>query len=207
MKIIAGLGNPGAEYARTPHSIGFDTVDRIAEEIGAAWQRKSAFQCEIAQGIVSGVKVTLVKPMTYMNLSGKAVAPVVRYANCNPAEDLIVVSDDIDLPLGRIRVRKGGSAGGHNGLKSVIAETGTQDFVRVKVGVGREGRGRTSVIAHVLGKFDPASAKIAEEASREAALAAEYLVANSPENAMNRFNGFLAPSAVKDAGSAKENDK
>lgn len=206
MKVIAGLGNPGAEYANTPHSIGFDAIDLVAESVGAVWQRKSAFQCMMAQGVVAGVKVTLVKPMTYMNLSGKAVAPVVRYANANAAADLIVVSDDIDLPLGRIRIRKGGSAGGHNGLKSVIAETGTQDFVRVKIGVGREGRARGDVISHVLGKFDAESRRISLEAAAEAAKAVEFLLANTVESAMNQFNGYLAPSAEA-VNAGKENNR
>ncbi|MBR1870342.1 MAG: aminoacyl-tRNA hydrolase [Kiritimatiellae bacterium] len=194
MKVIAGLGNPGAEYAGTPHSIGFEVADRVAAAAGAQWSAKSAFECVWAQGFLGGEKIVVVKPMTYMNLSGKAVAPVLRYSNAS-VDDLIVVSDDIDLSLGRIRIRKGGSAGGHNGLKSIIASIGTEDFLRVKVGVGRDGRNRGNVISHVLGKFDAARRKIADEAADEAAKAVEFLLSNPVDNAMNRFNGFVAPSA------------
>ena len=153
MKVIAGLGNPGAEYANTPHSIGFEVVDALARSLDASWKRSSSFSGELAQGMLGSVKVLLVKPQTFMNLSGDCVAPVVRYHNANAAEDLLVVSDDIDLPVGKMRIRKGGSAGGHNGLKSVIERTGTADFVRLRLGVGRDARNRANVIGHVLGKF------------------------------------------------------
>ena len=153
MKVIAGLGNPGAEYANTPHSIGFEVVDALARSLGASWKSSSSFNGELAQGMLGNVKVLLVKPQTFMNLSGDCVAPVVRYHNADAAEDLLVVSDDIDLPVGKMRIRKGGSAGGHNGLKSVIERTGTADFVRLRLGVGRDARNRANVIGHVLGKF------------------------------------------------------
>ena len=133
MKVIAGLGNPGAQYANTPHSIGFEVVDAIAREIGAEWKASVSFKGELATGMFAGQKVLLLKPMTYMNLSGDSVAPVVRYHNATPA-DLLVVSDDIDLPVGRIRIRVGGSAGGHNGLKSIIERVGTPAFTRLRVG-------------------------------------------------------------------------
>jgi len=191
MKVIAGLGNPGAQYADTPHSVGFEVADAVVRAMGATWQSKAAFKCEMASGILSGVKVTVVKPMTFMNLSGEAVAPVVRYSNASAA-DLIVVSDDIDLPLGRLRIRFGGSAGGHNGLKSVIAHMATGDFTRVRIGVGRGASSRSEVIGHVLGKFDPDSRTIASIAVAEAAKAVEFLVSNGVENAMNRWNGFCA---------------
>ena len=119
MKVIAGLGNPGAQYANTPHSIGFEVAEAIAREMGAEWRASASFKGELATGVFAGQKVLLLKPMTYMNLSGDSVAPVVRYHNATPA-DLLVISDDIDLPVGRLRIRVGGSAGGHNGLKSII---------------------------------------------------------------------------------------
>lgn len=136
MKIIAGLGNPGAEYANTPHSIGFEVVDALAREIGAEWKNSSSFNGELATGMLGSVKVMLVKPMTFMNLSGNCIAPVVKYHNASVDADLLVVSDDIDLPVGKIRIRKGGSAGGHNGLKNIIERTGSQGFARLRVGVG-----------------------------------------------------------------------
>ena len=156
MKIIAGLGNPGAQYANTPHSIGFETVDAIAAESGAVWENKKAFKCLMAKCVFAGMPVLLVKPQTFMNLSGDSIAPAVKYHNAAPS-DLLVVQDDIDLAAGRIRIRKGGSSGGHNGIKSVIERLGTQAFTRLKLGVGKD---RADVVGHVLGKFSPEMRKI-----------------------------------------------
>ena len=142
MKVIAGLGNPGAEYANTPHSIGFEVVDALAREIGASWKNSSSFNGALATGLLGAVKVMLVKPLTFMNLSGNCVAPVLKYHNAKVAEDLLVVSDDIDLPVGKMRIRKGGSAGGHNGLKSVIERTGSPDFIRLRSGSASVSAGR-----------------------------------------------------------------
>ena len=203
MKVIAGLGNPGAEYANTPHSIGFEVVDALAREIGASWKASSSFGGELAAGMLGGMKVVLVKPMTYMNLSGDCVAPVVKYHNAKAAEDLLVVSDDIDLPVGKMRVRKGGSAGGHNGLKSVIERTGTPDFVRLRLGVGRDSRERANVIGHVLGKFSPADRRVMDEEVAQAVKAIGTIELESAETAMNRYNGWTAESAA----AGKEDDK
>ena len=153
MKILAGLGNPGKEYESTPHSIGFEVADAVVREMAATFRKAASFKGELADGRFANGKLLVVKPMTFMNLSGDSVAPVVKYHNATAA-DLVVVSDDIDLPVGRIRIRKGGSAGGHNGLKSVIERLGTQDFIRLKIGVGRDRNDRSKVIGHVLGKFD-----------------------------------------------------
>ena len=190
MKIIVGLGNPGAQYDGTPHNVGFATVDRIAAEIGAAWEPKKAFNALMARGTFAGLPVMLVKPQTYMNLSGDAVAPIVKYHNATVA-DVLVVQDDIDLPVGRMRVRKGGSAGGHNGLRSLIARLGTQDFLRLKLGVGKD---RANVVGHVLGKFDPATRKVMDEVAAEAVKAVATILAHGPDKAMNAYNGWLAPS-------------
>jgi len=203
MKVIAGLGNPGAEYANTPHSIGFEVVDALAREIGASWKASSSFGGELAAGMLGGMKVVLVKPMTYMNLSGDCVAPVVKYHNAKAAEDLLVVSDDIDLPVGKMRVRKGGSAGGHNGLKSVIERTGTPDFVRLRLGVGRDSRDRANVVGHVLGKFSPADRRVMDEVVAQAVKAIGTIELESAETAMNRYNGWTAESAA----AGKEDDK
>ena len=203
MKVIAGLGNPGAEYANTPHSIGFEVVDALAREIGASWKASSSFGGELAAGVLGGMKVVLVKPMTYMNLSGDCVAPVVKYHNAKAAEDLLVVSDDIDLPVGKMRVRKGGSAGGHNGLKSVIERTGTPDFVRLRLGVGRDSRDRANVVGHVLGKFSPADRRVMDEVVAQAVKAIGTIELESAETAMNRYNGWPAESAA----AGKEDDK
>ena len=188
MKIIAGLGNPGAEYASTPHSVGFEAVDAIAAELGGAWEEKRQYRCLWAQVRIGAEPCILVKPQTYMNLSGDSVATVVKYRNAAPA-DLIVVHDDIDLALGRLRIRRGGSCGGHNGVRNIIERLGSQDFVRVKIGVGKD---RSNVVAHVLGKFDPASRQIADAAVAAAAKAVVAVVGSGVEQAMNLFNSFDA---------------
>ena len=191
MKVIAGLGNPGAQYVNTPHSIGFEVADAIAREIGAEWRASASFKGELATGMFAGQKVLLLKPMTYMNLSGDSVAPVVRYHNATPA-DLLVISDDIDLPVGRIRVRVGGSAGGHNGLKSIIERVGTPAFTRLRVGVGRDTHDRSEVIGHVLGKFDPATRAVMDQVVPAAVKAAAAIISTTPQAAMNAWNGWSA---------------
>ena len=189
MKVIAGLGNPGAQYANTPHSIGFEVADAIAREIGAEWRASASFKGELATGMFAGQKVLLLKPMTYMNLSGDSVAPVVRYHNATPA-DLLVISDDIDLPVGRLRIRVGGSAGGHNGLKSIIERVGTPAFTRLRVGVGRDTHDRSEVIGHVLEKFDPATRAVLDQVVPAAVKAAAAIVSTTPQAAMNAWNGW-----------------
>ena len=191
MKIIVGLGNPGAQYANTPHSVGFEAVDAIAAEIGASWEAKRQFNCLMAKGTFAGLPVMLVKPQTYMNLSGDSVAPVVKYHNATAA-DLLVIQDDIDLPVGRMRVRKNGSCGGHNGIRNIIERLGTQDFVRLKLGVGKD---KDDVIAHVLGKFDPTTRKTMDLVVAEAVKAAAAILRDGPDRAMNAYNGFDAAKA------------
>ena len=191
MKVIAGLGNPGAQYANTPHSIGFEVADAIAREMGAEWRASASFKGELATGVFAGQKVLLLKPMTYMNLSGDSVAPVVRYHNATPA-DLLVISDDIDLPVGRLRIRVGGSAGGHNGLKSIIERVGTPAFTRLRVGVGRDARDRSEVIGHVLGKFDPDTRAVMDKVVPAAVQAAAAIISSTRQAAMNAWNGWTA---------------
>ena len=188
MKIIVGLGNPGAQYANTPHSVGFEVVDSIAGACGAQWEEKRQFRCLMARAVVCDVPVMLVKPQTYMNLSGDSVAPVVKYHNATAA-DLVVVQDDIDLAVGRLRIRKAGSCGGHNGVRNIIERLGTQAFVRVKIGVGKD---RANVVGHVLGRFDPETRKTMDIVVAEAANAVVSVVRDGPDKAMNAFNGFDA---------------
>ena len=188
MKIIVGLGNPGAEYANTPHSVGFETVDALAAEAGVVWEEKRQFKCLWTRVSIAGQSCLLVKPQTYMNLSGESVAPVVKYNNAKAGE-LIVVQDDIDLSLGRLRIRKGGSCGGHNGIRNIIERLGTPDFTRLKLGVGND---RSDVVAHVLGKFDPATREIMNREVAEAVKAVIAIVKMGPDRAMNAFNGFDA---------------
>ena len=196
MKIVVGLGNPGAEYANTPHSVGFETVDAIASAAGVAWVEKRQYKCLWARVSIAGTSCVLVKPQTYMNLSGESVAPIVRYQNATAA-DLVVVQDDIDLALGRLRIRKGGSCGGHNGIRNVIERLGTSDFARLKLGVGKD---RSDVVAHVLGKFDPGSRKIMDREVAEAVKAVVAIVRDGPDRAMNLFNGFDAAKETEGRG-------
>ena len=196
MKIVVGLGNPGAEYANTPHSVGFETVDAIASAAGVAWVEKRQYKCLWARVSIAGTSCVLVKPQTYMNLSGESVAPIVRYQNATAA-DLVVVQDDIDLALGRLRIRKGGSCGGHNGIRNVIERLGTPDFARLKLGVGKD---RSDVVAHVLGKFDPISRKIMDREVAEAVKAVVAIVRDGPDRAMNLFNGFDAAKETEGRG-------
>jgi len=188
LKIIVGLGNPGAQYENTPHSVGFEAVDAIASEIGAAWELKKRFNCLVAGGTFAGQRVMLLKPQTFMNLSGEAVAPLVKYNNATAA-DLLVIQDDIDLPVGRMRVRMGGSCGGHNGVRNIIERLGTPDFVRLKLGVGKD---RENVVAHVLGKFDPTTRKTMDDVVVAAVKAAASILSDGPDFAMNAWNGFVA---------------
>ena len=186
MKVIVGLGNPGAQYANTPHSVGFEVVDAIAVELGLEWELKKAFSCLMAKGVFAGVPVLLVKPQTYMNLSGDSVAPVVKYHNATHA-DLIVVQDDIDIPLGRLRIRKNGSCGGHNGIRNIIERLGSQSFIRLKVGVGKD---KSNVIGHVLGKFDPASRTTVDKVVSASVQTVASILRDGADKAMNVYNGW-----------------
>ena len=189
MKIVAGLGNPGREYESTPHSIGFEVAEAVAREMGSTFRMAASFKGALADGRFANGKVMVVKPMTFMNLSGDCIAPVVKYHNATAA-DLVVVSDDIDLPVGRIRIRKGGSAGGHNGLKSIIERLGTPDFIRLRIGVGRDATDRREVVGHVLGKFDPETrARMDAKIIPAAVKALEQILVEGPEAAMNAWNG------------------
>lgn len=192
MKLIAGLGNPGREYERTPHNAGFRAVDALCASLGGSWKAEPKWKALVARvSDPAAGQLLLVKPQTFMNLSGESVAPVVKYHNATPG-DLVVVQDDIDLPVGRLRIRVGGSCGGHNGVRSVIERLGTGAFARVKIGVGKE---RGNVVGHVLGKFDPATRKVMDLVVAAAAEAVEAVVRDGPERAMNAYNGWTVPAA------------
>jgi len=192
MKVVVGLGNPGAQYANTPHSVGFEVVDRIAAECGAVWEEKRQFKCLMARATFAGHSVMLVKPQTFMNLSGDSVAPVVKYHNATAA-DLLVIQDDIDLAVGKLRIRKAGSCGGHNGIRSIIERLGTQAFARIKLGVGKD---KADVVGHVLGKFDPGTRAVMDRVVEAAAKAAAAVISEGPDKAMNAYNGFDAKIIV-----------
>ena len=179
-KLVVGLGNPGSKYHETRHNVGFMAIDLIAKKIGLTFSEERTFKAE--------VKVYFVKPTTFMNLSGLAVRALLAYYNI-PMEDFIVIYDDLDMEVGKLRFRQKGSAGGHNGIKSIIAETGTQEFDRIKIGIGRPQKGMT-VVNHVLGKFseDDYSTILLTLDKVEAALN-HYLKTNDFEDTMRRYNG------------------
>lgn len=185
MKMIVGLGNIGAKYAQTRHNVGFMVVDEVARGLNADFQT-SKFEAEVATAFHNGEKVMLVKPSTYMNDSGRAVGPLMSYYNVDPA-DLLVVHDDLDLPLGKVRLKQKGSAGGHNGIKSIIAHVGDQKFKRVKVGIDHPDK--MSVVDYVLGKFTPAQQPLIKDAQLTAVAAIEAWLAGTDFAAvMNQYN-------------------
>jgi PTH1 family peptidyl-tRNA hydrolase len=183
MKLVVGLGNPGRQYAGTRHNVGFDVLNLLAERHRLDWESAPA-DALIAKW--RAASVLLAKPMTFVNLSGQAIGDLLRFYKIE-LPDLFVIVDDVNLELGRLRARASGSAGGHNGLKSVIAAFGTEDFARLRVGVGR-GDARRDLADHVLAKFDPEERTIVAEAVGRAADAAELFVAEGVEPVMNRFN-------------------
>jgi len=192
VKVIAGLGNPGREYERTPHNVGFDVVEALRGQFAAEWRTSRRFQARVARTTRAGEQVLLVQPLTFMNLSGTSVAPLLRYHGGKP-DDLIVVLDDADLPLGRLRVKPAGGSGGHRGLASVIEAVGTEAFARVRLGVGRaDARG---LVEHVLSAFHGASWERARQAIDAAAGAVGCLLAEGVAEAMNRYNGWSAEEA------------
>ena len=187
MKLIAGLGNPGTEYARTKHNVGFMFVDALADALGVTaseWQAK--FDALVAPARIGTEKVLLVKPQTYMNESGRALGPLLAWYKLAP-EDLIVAHDDMDIPVGTIRIRKKGSAGGHNGIKSILAHVGDEHFARVRIGIGRPLPGWT-VVNHVLAPFSAEGQQKIEEAIKYLEPAVECIVTDDIDVAMNRYN-------------------
>ncbi len=186
MNILVGLGNPGRRYARHRHNVGFLAIDRLAATGGISIDRRRT-QATVGEGEVAGQHVLLVKPRTYMNASGTAVGPLVRRTG-TPLGGLLVLYDDLDLPLGRIRLRAQGGAGGHNGMRSIIAALGSQEFPRLRIGIGRpEARGR-STIQHVLGGFSAEERQMLDDAMDRVVQAAELFLEKGIERAMDRYN-------------------
>ena len=185
--LVVGLGNPGEKYENTRHNVGFLTVDELAERARVPVQ-KLKHRALTNTLEVGSVKVLLMKPVTYMNLSGEAVGEAARFYKL-PPERVLVISDDVSLPVGKLRIRKGGSAGGHNGLKSIIQHLGTDQFPRIKVGVGQKPHPDYDMADWVLSKVAGEDLKTITEAIRKAADAVECLIQEGPDKAMNRFNG------------------
>jgi len=186
--LIVGLGNPGREYERTRHNVGYMAVDILAKRhhIFVKARRNKA---RIGEGVIAGERVILAKPLTFMNLSGEAVSGLIRRYRLN-LEDVIVITDDVNLPVGRLRIRASGSAGGHKGLKSIIHSLGSEDFARVRIGIGAPDRG---MVDYVLSKFTREERPIIKQAVNRAADAVEAILTSGIEQAMNEFN---APQTI-----------
>ncbi|MBQ7581287.1 MAG: aminoacyl-tRNA hydrolase [Lachnospiraceae bacterium] len=186
MYIIAGLGNPKTEYKNTRHNVGFDVIDVLADKYQIPMDMKK-HRAICGKGMIEGEKVILAQPQTFMNLSGLSVQELVSYYKIDPASELIIVYDDIDLEPGQIRIRKQGSAGGHNGMKSVIGGLNTQDFIRIRMGVGDKPK-QYDLADYVLGHFTKEEREVVDEAVIRATEAIHMILTDGVDQAMNRFN-------------------
>lgn len=186
MFIIAGLGNPKKEYDNTRHNIGFETIDVLADKyhISVMDIKNKAMT---GKGIINGQKVILAKPLTFMNLSGESIRPLADYYKIDVETELIILSDDISLPPGQIRIRKRGSAGGHNGLKNIIQHLGSEDFQRIRIGVGEKPKGY-DLADYVLGHFSKEERPLMQEGIEKAICAIELMLTGNTDQAMNEFN-------------------
>lgn len=191
MFLIVGLGNPGREYEDTRHNIGFKVIDNIAKEYNIEINRQK-FKGTYGEGFIEGKKVILLKPNTYMNLSGESVREVIDFYNLDNHE-ILVIYDDISLDVGKLRIREKGSAGGHNGIKSIIAHLGSDVFSRIKVGVGQP---NTDLVKHVLGKFTKEEMVVLSESIEASTNATVEIIKNDVKTAMNQFNGFKAKTMI-----------
>ena len=187
MFVIVGLGNPEKKYFGTRHNVGFDTIDHLSDKYNIALT-ETKFKAAYGKGRIGNERVIMVKPLTYMNLSGEAVAPICNYFKVDTRNDLIVISDDVELDVGKIRVRPKGSSGGHNGLKNIIAQLGHDEFSRVRVGVGKKPKD-WDMVDWVLGHFEGDDAPAIKQGIENAVGAVEEIIENGPDSAMNKFNG------------------
>lgn len=192
MKLVVGLGNPGKEYAHNRHNVGFRCINRLAR-LHSINVKQHQCQSQVGIGTIAGIKVVLAKPKTFVNLSGNAVNQLMRKHDID-ISDLIVIYDDLDLPLGKIRIRPSGSSGGHRGMKSIIAALGSQDFCRIKIGIGRPNPNSEIdhdvdiVVDHVLSDFTPDEEQLIKPAIARAAEAVESIITEDVGAAMNKFN-------------------
>ena len=186
MYVIAGLGNPGTKYAHTRHNAGFDTIDILSERYDIPL-RRHLFKGLYGKGVIEGEKVILLKPQTYMNNSGDCIQPLCRHYKVDTGRELIVINDDISMGVGRLRTRKSGSAGGHNGLKSIIARLGNDSFIRIKIGVGDPGAGG-DVVKHVLGHVTGEDAGTLREIEMRAADTAVAIMREGVDKAISKYN-------------------
>lgn len=186
MFIIVGLGNPDRQYEGTRHNVGFDVIDAIAEKYNIAVDTKK-HKALVGKGAIDGCKVILAKPQTYMNLSGESVGSLVDFYKVDPTSEVLIIYDDVSLDVGQLRIRKKGSAGGHNGIKSIIAHLGTSEFLRIKVGVGEKPKGY-DLADYVLGKFSKEDREVMKEGYQDSVVAASLIAHGEIEQAMNEFN-------------------
>lgn len=187
IKLIVGLGNPGNKYDKTRHNIGFEVVDNLAKNWQLDWSKNNRFKGYYSEGAAPKIgKIRLLKPLTYMNNSGQAVRAVCDWYKFSP-ESVLIIYDDLDLPVGRLRLRSSGSAGGHNGMKSIISHLGTQDFPRLRIGIQKID-GSKDTIGHVLGKFSPEEQPHINEALKVAPEVIETALIKGIEKAMNLYN-------------------
>lgn len=199
MYLIVGLGNPTREYQNTRHNVGFDTVDYLIDRYRIPYSGVK-HKAMYGKGMIDFNKVIVAKPMTYMNLSGESVRELVDYYKIDPEEELIVIYDDITLAPGQIRVRKKGSAGGHNGIKNIIANIGSSNFKRIRVGVGEKPKG-WDLADYVLGHFSAEDRKFVDQAMKNAADAVEMILKGDIDGAMNAYNRKSTASDHTDADS------
>jgi len=186
MYIIVGLGNPTRKYEHTRHNVGFDAIDHMIEEYQIPYSGLK-YKAMYGKGRIGFEPVIVAKPVTYMNLSGEAVRELVDYYKINPQEELIILCDDVSLAPGQLRLRRKGSAGGHNGLKSIIEHLGTQDFMRIKIGVGEKPKG-WDLAEYVLGHFSKEERKLVEESISDCAKAVLMILSEGIDPAMNEYN-------------------
>ena len=191
-ELIVGLGNPEPKYDRTRHNIGFAAVDELAKIWQMPLTENKRFQGQFAEGVALGGRMRLLKPLTYMNRSGQSVRAVTDWYKLQP-QSVLVIYDDMDLPVGRLRMRLSGSAGGHNGMKSIIAHLGGKDFPRLRIGIGKSD-GQKGTVSHVLGKFAPEETKTIEEILYISVKAIELSLKEGVEKSMSRYNGFSIDS-------------
>jgi PTH1 family peptidyl-tRNA hydrolase len=195
MHLIVGLGNPGAEYAKTRHNAGFLLVEKLASHWKADWANERKFVSRVAKAGHGGKKILLCEPQTFMNLSGEAVAAVVQYYQL-PLERVLVVVDDADLPLGEIRLRPGGGSGGHHGLDSVAQHLGSKEYARLRIGIGRKNEAR-QITGHVLGRFGSDENSVLEKVLERGASQIECWLEGGLQKAMSQFNGAVSPNEEK----------
>jgi PTH1 family peptidyl-tRNA hydrolase len=190
--LVVGLGNPGKRYAATPHNAGFAVADLLGDRLGCRLKRSWRFRAKLGNGRIEGTRLLLVKPLTFMNISGEAVAPIMRYYRL-AQERLIVVADDADLPLGVVRVKAKGGSGGHRGLDSVIMHLDSQGFIRIRLGIGRDSRG-ADLVDHVLSPLEGEEHKLFSEEVKQAVEAVQSCVLEGVDKTMNTFNSRRASS-------------